>query len=375
MHYNIRKSYVVADAAGVPGGGPRSVAEGLGAGRRAAEAGGARLPAAKRRAACGPVPGACTGSGSVKRKGRRSMNRNQLRYFVAAAETRSFTKAADQFFISQTAITQQIKLLEEMLGCPLFDRGTRPVTLTPAGQAFLAEAKAILERMDHAIDRAHGAATGLAGTLRVGYLKGYEQSEFTDFLRQFHQRHTNLLTTFYRCTTDQLAAGLLNDQFDLILTWDSTNLRQEERVDWLPVEEVRLVAALYAGHPLAQRLRLTRRELRGEPIIYMSPAETLDSYGDAFFMNLYKEAGYRPNILFCSSDIESILMMVAAEEGVSILPDYSARKYSPAENLVFIPLTGAEEKEEVIAVWRQDTANPALAQFVEALRAAVPFGR
>ena len=55
--------------------------------------------------------------------------------------------------------------------------------------------------------------------------------------------------------------------------------------------------------------RLPRRELRGGPIIYMSPAETLDSYGDAFFMNLYKEAGYRPNILFCSSDIESILMM------------------------------------------------------------------
>ena len=183
-------------------------AEGRRPGGEAAEAGGARLPAAKRRAACGPVPGACRGSGSVKRKGRRSMNRNQLRYFVAAAETRSFTKAADQFFISQTAITQQIKLLEEMLGCPLFDRGTRPVTLTPAGQAFLAEAKAILERMDHAIDRAHGAATGLAGTLRAGYLKGYEQSEFTDFLRQFHQRHTNLLTTFYRCTTDQLAAGL-----------------------------------------------------------------------------------------------------------------------------------------------------------------------
>ena len=82
-------------------------------------------------------------------------------------------------------------------------------------------------------------------------------------------------------------------------------------MDWLLAEEVGLVAALYAGHPLAQRVRLTRRELRGEPIIYMSPAETLDSYGDAFFMNLYKEAGYRPNILFCSSDSESILMMVA----------------------------------------------------------------
>lgn len=56
------------------------------------------------------------------------MNRNQLKYFVAAAESRSFTKAAEQFYISQTAITQQIRLLEEALGCPLFDRSTRPVS-------------------------------------------------------------------------------------------------------------------------------------------------------------------------------------------------------------------------------------------------------
>ena len=76
------------------------------------------------------------------------MNRNQLRYFVAAAESRSFTKAADQFFISQTAVTQQIRLLEESLGCELFDRSTRPVRLTPAGQVFLLEARAILERSE-----------------------------------------------------------------------------------------------------------------------------------------------------------------------------------------------------------------------------------
>ena len=75
------------------------------------------------------------------------MNQNQLKYFVAAAETRSFTKAAEQFYISQTAITQQIRQLEASLGCALFDRSTRPVTLTPAGKMFLMEAKAILERM------------------------------------------------------------------------------------------------------------------------------------------------------------------------------------------------------------------------------------
>lgn len=81
------------------------------------------------------------------------MNTNQLKYFVAAAENQSFTKAAEQHYVSQTAVTQQIRLLEETLGCRLFDRTTRPVTLTTAGRAFLIEAKAILERMSRAIDR------------------------------------------------------------------------------------------------------------------------------------------------------------------------------------------------------------------------------
>ena len=303
------------------------------------------------------------------------MNRNQLKYFVAAAETRSFTKAAEQYYISQTAVTQQIRLLEESLGCALFDRSTRPVSLTPAGKTFLLDARAILERMSRAAERVHDASTGLTGTLRVGYVRGYERSDLSVLMRRFHQQNGNVLITFYRCSSDTLAAGLMHQKYDIIFTWDSTNLKTQEDISYRTVEKAGLVVAMYAGHPLAQRVRLTRRELRGEPIIYMSPAETLDSYGDAFFMNLYKEAGYRPNILFCSSDSESILMMVAAEEGVSILPDYSARKHAPAENLVFIPLTGQGEQEEVIAAWRRDAQNPALAQFVAALRQAAPFGR
>ena len=68
------------------------------------------------------------------------MNRNQLKYFVAAAESQSFTKAAEQFYITQTAITQQIRQLEDTLGCALFDRSTRPITLTSAGKIFLMSA-------------------------------------------------------------------------------------------------------------------------------------------------------------------------------------------------------------------------------------------
>ena len=140
------------------------------------------------------------------------MNRNQLRYFVAAAESQSFTKAAEQFYISQTAITQQVHLLEEMLGCSLFDRGTRPVSLTPAGKIFLIEARAILDRMSQAADRVHDASTGLTGSLRVGYLRGYERSDLSVLMRRFHRQNSNVLISFYRCTTDALAAGLMHQE-------------------------------------------------------------------------------------------------------------------------------------------------------------------
>lgn len=301
------------------------------------------------------------------------MNRNQLKYFVAAAETRSFTKAAEQYYISQTAVTQQIRLLEESLGCALFDRSTRPVSLTPAGKTFLLDARAILERMSRAAERVHDASTGLTGTLRVGYVRGYERSDLSVLMRRFHQQNGNVLITFYRCSTDVLAAGLLHQEYDVIFTWDSTNLKTQEGVGFQTVEKARLVVALYAGHPLAQRRRLSRQELRGETIVYMSPDAAADSYGDAFFMQLYKDAGYKPNILFRSADTESVLMMVSAEEGISILPDYCTGKLYNADNLVFIPLSGAGEEEEIIAAWQHGNTNPALPRFLHLLSSSLPL--
>ena len=145
--------------------------------------------------------------------------------------------------------------------------------------------------MSRAQERVHDAATGLTGTLRVGYVRGYERSDLSVLMRHFHQKNSNVLITFYRCSTDVLAAGLLHQEYDIVFTWDSTNLRTQEGVTFQTVEKARLVVALYAGHPLAQRRQLTRQELRGENILYMSPDAAPDSYGDAFFMQRYAEAG------------------------------------------------------------------------------------
>lgn len=292
------------------------------------------------------------------------MNINQLKYFISVAEYRSFTKAANQYYISQTAITQQIQSLEETMDVQLIDRSRRPITLTPAGNVFLGEAKAILERMNAAIGRVRDASTGLVGSLRVGYTKGYERSNLSNLLRAFHQEYPNILITCCRCDTDTLAAGLLNGDYDIIFTWDSTNILEEGQVDHRLVERVPLVVALYAGHPLSGRHTLNRKELRGESILYMSPSGRDDSFGDSRFMELYRKAGYQPDILFRSSDAESVLMMVAAEEGISILPSYVTSKLKDADNLVFIPLVGEEEYEEIIAVWKKENPGQALLRFL-----------
>ena len=159
------------------------------------------------------------------------MNINQLKYFIAVAKCRSFTKAANQFYISQTAITQQIHSLEESMHVLLFDRSCRPIELTPAGKIFFSEAAAIIERMNTAISKVQDASVGLVGTLRIGYTKGYERSTLSNILKSFHMDYPNILTTCHRCNTDQLATGLINGDFDIIFTWDSTNIIQENNIE------------------------------------------------------------------------------------------------------------------------------------------------
>ena len=299
------------------------------------------------------------------------LNLNQLRYFVSVAESGSFTRAAANQYISQTAITQQIRALEETVGARLFDRNSRPVSLTPAGKVFLKEAREILGRMDVALSRIREASTGLEGDLRLGYTKGYEHSDLPKYLRVFHQEYPNVLLLCHRCDTDALASGLLSGEYDIIFTWDSTNIRKEEALELRVFERVPLRVALYADHPLARRRELTRRDLKQENILFMSPSGTGNSFGDAFYISLYQQAGYQPNIVLRSNDMESILMMVAAEEGISIVPEYTHPWDIGTENVVFVPLAGEDETEEILVAWRRDNDSPALRHFIDKLPSAI----
>lgn len=204
----------------------------------------------------------------------------------------------------------------------------------------------------------------MEGVIRIGYEKGYERSKLSDHLREFHREYPNILFTCIREDTDQLAAKLLSDELDVIFSWDSTNLRFHPGISSRLDMRSQLTVALYGGHPFSFRKSLQRSELREETILYMSPSGTGDSLGDAHFMQLYEKAGYQPHILLKSNDTECLLIMVAAEEGITILPSHIVKKLTNADNLVFIPLEGEEEVEDIYLLWKSKHGNAALNYFL-----------
>ncbi len=107
------------------------------------------------------------------------MNTKQLEYFISVAENLSFTKTAEKFYISQTAVTQQIKALEEQINVTLFTRSKRHVELTPAGKVFLSEARTII-KISMMLLQKHNNLHMVFGTLSIGTLIGYEKTNFNN---------------------------------------------------------------------------------------------------------------------------------------------------------------------------------------------------
>ena len=222
------------------------------------------------------------------------MNTNQLTYFIAVAENQNFTKAAAQCYLTQTAITQQIQILEKQMDVVLIDRTSRPIKLTPAGHIFYHEAKDILARINLAIQNTKNAHNAASGLLRIGYAKTFESSNLPNLIVSFHREYENINLQIFRNDVDNLVFGLLNNEYDIIFTWDSTNIFIQNAVNTLPVEKITSVVLMYDSHPLAHSASLSRADLKNEKLYYLTPSNTGHSFADIHYMNLYQEAGYQP---------------------------------------------------------------------------------
>lgn len=293
------------------------------------------------------------------------MTTNQLTYFISVAECLNFTEAAKKHFISQTAMTQRIQTLEDQLGVRLFDRSRRHVELTPAGKVFLQEARAILEMEHRALEKVEAAAAGISGSIQIGYVKGYETSDFRHVLKTFHENHRDISFELYRENYLDLLLHLEQGKYDVILDicYNDTDLSAfAQKV----VASYPLYAVLYADHPLAGHNALYRNELKNERFLLSKFYEDPMAIG-YMLPDKYADSGFIPKVAATSPDIETLLLMVAARSGITILPENALGQVKSSADYAVIPLIGAHEHIEVKAIWKKENQNPALSKFLELL--------
>lgn len=151
------------------------------------------------------------------------MNTKQLEYFISVAENLSFTKTAEKFYISQTAVTQQIKALEEQINVTLFTRSKRHVELTPAGKVFLSEARTIIKNINDAIAKTQQFAHGFFGTLSIGTLIGYEKNKLQQYLKEFSNTYPNISMDICTNEITELLNLVKNNSMDLAFVINPEN--------------------------------------------------------------------------------------------------------------------------------------------------------
>lgn len=297
------------------------------------------------------------------------MQLRQLEYFIAVSEHLNFTKAAKQFYISQTAVTLQIKALEEELGVKLFQRTNRKVELTPAGKTFLDDARAIIRRARDAAERAKKADTGLTGQLNIGYVKGYEKAFLPDVLSEFHATYPNISLSLYRDNVAELYDGIFGGDLDLIfnILYSFDDMEDMKEMEYVVLKEYPLLAVMPVSHPLSHRTLIRREELKGYPLVDIKKNE--NKYGEVkTITNAFAKAGFMPDVQYVSDDIETSILAVAAGLGYALLPSYITDSIAIQEKVTVIPIEGEEHQIPVIAAWNKTNSNPARERFLEIVR-------
>lgn len=292
------------------------------------------------------------------------MNIRQLKYFVTLAETLSFTKTAEVFYISQTAVTQQIKSLENQLGVPLFQRTKRKVQLTSAGAVFLPEAQEILDKMQKAIVKTKLAYNGSTNALRIGVVQGYEHSDMPDALQRFCARNPSIPISVYRSNASALYADLQETKLDVAFnTMISANAFIPSNISYQALARYPLAVFLPSNHPLATKNFLHLSDLSDEPLIFPDLQDDPSGYNKEL-LDYFIQSGFTPTIVRESNNFEAILLMVASTLGLTLLPSYATFLAQSLGNIAVVPLTDDNLQVDIVIAWHNQSQNPLIRKFL-----------
>lgn len=245
------------------------------------------------------------------------MELRHLRYFAAVAEEQNVTRAAARLHVSQPPLSRQIRDLEDELGVELFKRTAKSIELTAAGKIFLTEARAILLRVDEAVQAVRATARGARGQVSVGYAPSLTVEILPRALKLFEQENPGVRVVLHDCSTAECAQRLLDKKLDVALGAKPAGKLPRglifEKLTTYP-----LVCAVPASHPFAGGRAVRMRQLQGERLVGYSRDEYPEYH--ALLEEIFRPLGLHPTIAEEHDSVTSLIAAVEAGHGVAIAP-------------------------------------------------------
>lgn len=294
--------------------------------------------------------------------GIQALELRHLRAFVAVAETEHVTRAAARLRIAQPALSRQIQHVEAAVGAALFTREGRGIRLTPAGRAFVADARAIIASVTAAATRAREVERGVAGILRVGFVEVASVSGLLpEAVRRFSATHPGIAVDLREMTSAEQVAALASGTLDVgfVCGFVAAQARAPRPITVLADP---LVAVLADGHTLAHHRRITPAALAGERILMVRRqlAPMLHADVEAVFAR----AGASVPLVQEVSQMQTVLHMAEAGVGVGVIPRSAA---AGSRGAVLRPIAGldARHRTQLIVNAEQSPAATAFSTICE----------
>jgi DNA-binding transcriptional LysR family regulator len=288
-----------------------------------------------------------------------------LRYFAAVAEELHFGRAAQRLGIAQPPLSQQIKSLEEQVGYPLFERKPQ-VRLTPAGEALLEVARRTLAQVEEGINSTRRAGRGEAGKLTVGFAASILTTALPEILRTYRERYPGVELRLRELSSAAQTTALADGRLDVGFVREAV----EPGADLIcePILREEFVAVLPPQHALARRRQLPLGALADEPFVHFPRVVAPALYDQ--IADICQRAGFRPRVVQEAQEWLTILGLVEAGLGVSLVPASFCRLQWGG--VQYKPLGPPREFTDVFVCWRAVPAASTVAQLIAIARSITP---
>ena len=298
------------------------------------------------------------------------MELRHLRYFVAVAEELHFTRAAERLHIGQPPLSQQIQALEADVGAQLFERNKRSVRLTQAGRLFLQDARRILALSEQAGATARRAQRGEAGELRIGFTFSTPFTPyFATVINRYRQLFPHVTLTLHEMATQHQLEAISARTLDLGFV-RPPELAYPDDIKLTQLRQDPLLLVLPVAHRLAAKPAIAIADMAGEGFV-MYPKDAGTGIHPQIF-RLCKAAGFVPNVAQEAGEASTIIGLVAAGCGISVLPSSFDR--IRMDGVCYRPIADPQATTSLLLAQREEETSPLVAAFVKLAQEATLEG-